>query len=424
MKRSKLYELVWSKPMTKLAAELGISDVGLSKVCRRHDIPVPIRGHWAKQQAGKSTSPTPLPNPDRDPEVTFASVEPTLRTAMKAARRLERESIAAKTREVESADPGGRQKYERRHPLVKATADYVSKIPAMEKRVARMTPLESLRSNQPRPPQTDNGRWLLDVPNGLSLTASREAMPWVLEFHDRMFKAFVQAGGRVYRKPGKDRGQGSIVAELQGETIALSFRQGYRKRVWDADEFEKLRKKNSWASAWAFVPSDTFTFLITGTERSVSRQWAGNAEMLDAKLPEIVATTLHLLEQQPEIRQARLTEEARRQEEAEKAERMRRAQSARREQLELAFKASEAYDRTKRLMRFLSVVERECGSYNEPYGERAKVWLGVVREQLKASEPHMEILSECLSKPHWKPWPPDWWPAAFDDGETGSDELV
>lgn len=41
MKRSELYGLVWAKPMTQLAAELGISDVGLAKACRRHAVPAP-----------------------------------------------------------------------------------------------------------------------------------------------------------------------------------------------------------------------------------------------------------------------------------------------------------------------------------------------------------------------------------------------
>ena len=59
--REELYELVWSKPMRKLAAELGVSDVGLAKACRRHDIPRPARGYWAKRAAGRRVSQQPLP---------------------------------------------------------------------------------------------------------------------------------------------------------------------------------------------------------------------------------------------------------------------------------------------------------------------------------------------------------------------------
>lgn len=59
--RCELHDLVWSRPMKTLAADYGISDVGLAKACRRHGIPVPPRGHWAKLQAGKRTVRQPLP---------------------------------------------------------------------------------------------------------------------------------------------------------------------------------------------------------------------------------------------------------------------------------------------------------------------------------------------------------------------------
>jgi hypothetical protein len=51
--RAALYERVWQKPMTSLAASFGISDVALKKKCLKAKIPVPERGYWAKVQAGK-----------------------------------------------------------------------------------------------------------------------------------------------------------------------------------------------------------------------------------------------------------------------------------------------------------------------------------------------------------------------------------
>lgn len=59
--RQELYELVWSEPMAQLAKKFGLSDVGLSKACRRIAIPVPERGYWARRQAGKQTQRRPLP---------------------------------------------------------------------------------------------------------------------------------------------------------------------------------------------------------------------------------------------------------------------------------------------------------------------------------------------------------------------------
>lgn len=47
--REQFYELVWSKPMTHLAKEFAISDVALHKICRKHGIPKPPLGWWAKK---------------------------------------------------------------------------------------------------------------------------------------------------------------------------------------------------------------------------------------------------------------------------------------------------------------------------------------------------------------------------------------
>jgi hypothetical protein len=52
--RKELYDLVWATPMTKLAKRFGISDVGLRKICVKHDIPTPPLGYWTKLNFGKS----------------------------------------------------------------------------------------------------------------------------------------------------------------------------------------------------------------------------------------------------------------------------------------------------------------------------------------------------------------------------------
>lgn len=50
-----LYERVWSKPLTENAKDLGLSDVGLAKRCRREGIPLPPQGYWLM-----------APGPERD----------------------------------------------------------------------------------------------------------------------------------------------------------------------------------------------------------------------------------------------------------------------------------------------------------------------------------------------------------------------
>ena len=59
--RRRLFDLVWSSPIERLATEWGLSGRGLAKACRRSLIPVPPRGHWAKAAAGQTMRQPKLP---------------------------------------------------------------------------------------------------------------------------------------------------------------------------------------------------------------------------------------------------------------------------------------------------------------------------------------------------------------------------
>ena len=43
MTRKELYELVWSKPMTQIGKEFGMSDQAVRKHCRKNQIPTQRR---------------------------------------------------------------------------------------------------------------------------------------------------------------------------------------------------------------------------------------------------------------------------------------------------------------------------------------------------------------------------------------------
>lgn len=62
MTREELYDLVWSKPMTHIAKEFGMSDVAVRKHCRKMDIPTPPVGYWMKLQFGKKVGRPRLPS--------------------------------------------------------------------------------------------------------------------------------------------------------------------------------------------------------------------------------------------------------------------------------------------------------------------------------------------------------------------------
>lgn len=49
--KQSLEKLVWNKPTTKVAAELGVSDSAVGKMCRKLGVKKPPRGYWAKMHS-------------------------------------------------------------------------------------------------------------------------------------------------------------------------------------------------------------------------------------------------------------------------------------------------------------------------------------------------------------------------------------
>jgi hypothetical protein len=52
-----MFDKVWETPVLRLAHEIGVSDVALSKACRKAGIPLPTRGHWAKPESKRPSKP-------------------------------------------------------------------------------------------------------------------------------------------------------------------------------------------------------------------------------------------------------------------------------------------------------------------------------------------------------------------------------
>jgi AcrR family transcriptional regulator len=80
--REQLYQRVWSKPLSVVAKEVGVSSNALAKICSRLMVPYPSRGHWAKVNGGKALARPSLP---AAPEVNMRRV--TISSERAASRR-------------------------------------------------------------------------------------------------------------------------------------------------------------------------------------------------------------------------------------------------------------------------------------------------------------------------------------------------
>lgn len=83
LSREELYERVWSKPMSTLAREFGVTGNALAKICSRVHVPYPSRGFWAKIAAGKTPERAPLRlDPDEAGQrITISAIRASSRRA-------------------------------------------------------------------------------------------------------------------------------------------------------------------------------------------------------------------------------------------------------------------------------------------------------------------------------------------------------
>lgn len=61
LSRKELYKRVWSRPLSAVAAELGLGGNALAKICNRLLVPYPPRGYWRRAAAGRKERRPPLP---------------------------------------------------------------------------------------------------------------------------------------------------------------------------------------------------------------------------------------------------------------------------------------------------------------------------------------------------------------------------
>lgn len=125
--RRELYDLVWSKPVQTAAAELGISDRGLAKICSRHRVPNPSRGYWARVAAGQRFKPPPFQEID-DAALDRIEITDETREMLRQAKA----NCSERSAENVAGSPVPSQPVEKPHRSIARTARTIRKAKADE----------------------------------------------------------------------------------------------------------------------------------------------------------------------------------------------------------------------------------------------------------------------------------------------------
>lgn len=102
--RKELYEAIWSTPASTLAKKLGLSDVGLAKICKRFDIPRPGRGYWAKHAVGMKQPQPQLKHPEQNPRIAISSYRSATGISDEALRKRVEETLRELTASLVTVD--------------------------------------------------------------------------------------------------------------------------------------------------------------------------------------------------------------------------------------------------------------------------------------------------------------------------------
>jgi hypothetical protein len=206
--RAELYEKVWAAPMGAVAKKLAISPWDLSKACRRHNIPIPPFGYWARIAVGhKVTPPALIPDSGGQETVEIYIREwPGPKLPVPA---------AEATRKVEIPDVLS-------HPLILKMEEL----------------LASARENDRN----------LIVPNpGRSpyLLVSRQQLPRALRILNALFQALENGGHTVSWLPDD---QVALTVSVEGESVAFSLRELIKRVPHVLTRAEKRDPR--WAPRW------------------------------------------------------------------------------------------------------------------------------------------------------------------------------
>ena len=391
LSREELYEQVWAEPMTKVSTRFGMSDVGLKKICKKHDIPVPGRGYWRKQETGKRVTKTPLPGRQDTTKISITVYE---RSAADGAK--EPEAVATQ-RAFEEKDENRitvAETLARPHPLTTETKRHLKAV------------------------APDNYGALKSVSNELFyLRVAPSSVNRALLVLDALLKAFKARGFDI--QPSK-RERGSAQILVQGEALTFSIEERVRQQPHRLTVEEKRTQRRGqlyWAPTYDYIPSGKLILKLDGGYISGRRStWSDSArQRVEDRLNEFVVAIVQVAEWKKENRRKHAEAQRRRAEENARRAAVRERQEREAQAVEQLRTDAAAWSEAEEVRRYITAVRARAEATGQPIDPESETgrWLAWASNQADRLDPLREsppsILDEEAPRPLylWETCDPD-----------------
>lgn len=343
--RAELYGSVWSRPMRDVARDLGISDVGLAKLCRRHAIPTPERGHWAKLKHGKKIEQPPLPTLEAG-DSELIELPPLVDSGRSEP--ISKEVLGIEV-QPELKDP---------HPVVARTA-------------------ASLRGAR----ADEHGRVTPRAQRALPVTVAPSSVDRAMRVLDALVKTLESRGHIVGRTvlDGRDR----LTATVSHETIGIEFSEELDREVRELTRAEQAQKaKYPWLHSsvqYRRFPSGRLSLRIDHPDTlGLRKHWAdGSRQRIERCLDAFVVQLERFAEAIKRQRSEREEAERRRRAwEIERYEKLRQI-SEEEERARTLERQADRWRRSQEIRRFIEAVQAAsiAGSDQVPQGDDLQRWV-------------------------------------------------
>lgn len=304
--RKELYQMVWSKPVTKWSKEFGLSDVGFAKICKKMKVPLPGRGYWAMVQKGLKLN-RPVLKPIHDPNQSVVEIRKRVSGAVKSNSTDEDDPLVLfeKLPKNKIIVP---ERLHSPHSLVKTT-------------------VASLKSRG----VDKYGRIMTHGLSCLNVRVSKALLPRAFRIMNTIIKELEKREMKIFIK---ERGYPNTTLSIKGEELEICIEEpsGKVEHQKTKSELENARHYPSiyGGTTYDYKPSGKLRLLIqTYTRGAIRKSWRDSeSKIIEDRLNEIF---IGFIKTADEIKQDRLRRE---EEEKERLERIRVYEEVQRQKAE------------------------------------------------------------------------------------------
>jgi len=400
--RQELFEMVWSMPMTKLSKQFELSDVGLRKICVKHQIPLPLQGHWTRKQFGKEDPRPELPNGDFNPIIALNDDYKIQLNRERSDAKKANKKLALSPPETEVRKPD-QLKHER---CIIAYEEIKEFIVEMEKK-QNLVKFDSIKDKPPSFPPTHifSFSYFRASRQGFPLYATARNAIRAVCIADEIFERLEQKGIEIHFE-FHDRTGSTMHAVKDGERLQFQFREPYTKvsRTPTLSKIEKQLHNYAWDSEKIEVPQNILCVNF-GWSSYTQKSFKDAGLRLDHQIENIIAYVVKKLDDQ--IEEAKQRDIRNREYERKKYVREfnESIASDRERQLEIALKESKELASLVRLKIYLKTMKAIFSKLPDDEQAAGMAWIAIVKEQLRTIQPvetRIKKIKRAAKKPKKK----------------------